>query len=75
MRSAAMVYCDRSLVPRDAKSQTSRMSLARIAAPGTSIIVPPLGSPTALTCWANQRASSRVATIGAMTRTSAPVAW
>ena len=47
----------------------------RSAAAGTSIMTPPLGRPFSRTRRANQAASSTVATIGAMTRTSAPVSF
>ena len=67
IRSAAIVYCARSLVPSEPKSTSARTCRERIAAPGTSIITPTEGSPCSRTRRANQAASSGVATIGAMT--------
>ena len=73
-RSAARVYCARSLVPMLPKSTSARTWRARSAAAGTSIITPTEGRPFSRTRRANHAASSAVATMGAMTRTSAPVA-
>ena len=58
----------------EAKSHASRTWADLIAAAGTSTMVPAVGSPASRQRAANQPASSAVATIGAITHTSAPVA-
>ena len=57
----------------EAKSQSASTCPDRRAAAGISIIVPPVGSPAALPRAANHEASLGVATIGAITHTSADV--
>ena len=72
IRSAAIVYCVRSLVPIERKSTTSSIRWASSAALGTSTITPAL-SPRSRTWPANSAASATVATIGAITQVSVPV--
>ena len=82
VRSAASVYCTRSLVPIEKKFTSRANWSARIAAEGTSIMVPtgnlrlkgiPSSSRSSLTSariilhW---RSSSSVLTMGNMMRTS-----
>ena len=71
IRSAAIVYWVRSLVPRDTKSTRSRICSAVMAAAGVSTITPLTGSPAAWTSSRKWAASATVAIMGAMTRTSA----
>ncbi len=71
-RSAAKVYWARSFVPTETKSTASRTSCAVSAAEGTSIMTPARGMPAACARSVNHAASSAVATIGAITETSAP---
>ena len=71
MRSAAIVYWLRSLVPMDTKSTAATIARARSAAAGTSIITPAVRRPASWTSAANAAASAAVATIGAITHTSA----
>ncbi len=66
IRSAAIVYWVRSLVPIDRKSTCSRMRSASNAAAGTSIITPGV-SPYERVCAAKASASAGVAIIGAIT--------
>ena len=72
IRSAAIVYWVRSLVPIDRKSTTSSIRCASSAALGISTITPGL-RPRARTFSAKSAASATVATIGAITHVSVPV--
>ena len=72
IRSAAIVYCARSLVPMDRKSTCSRIRSASSAAAGTSIITPGV-RPCARAWSAKTFASSAVAIIGAITHGALPV--
>ena len=73
IRSAAKVYWLRSLVPMLRKSTSASSTEARSAADGISTMTPTVDSPAARHQVANCLASAAVATIGAITRTLAPV--
>ena len=70
MRSAAIVYCVRSLVPMETKSRWGIILSAIRAAAGTSIMAPAT-SPRSAHSPANHLASRAVATMGAMTHVGA----
>ena len=72
IRSAAIAYWVRSLVPMERKSTTSSIRCASSAALGISTITPAL-RPRARTFAEKSAASATVATIGAITQVSVPV--
>ncbi|KJL27021.1 hypothetical protein RL72_00760 [Microbacterium azadirachtae] len=59
-------------MPRLTKSTTASISADSSAAAGVSIMIPARAIPAARHAATKSRASSTVATIGAMTSTSAP---
>src|SRR5665647_1226981 len=71
VRSAASVYCVRSLVPMEANAARARMGPALRAAEGTSTMTPAVGRPASRARPTNSSASATVETMGAITHTSA----